>query len=370
MSVLLTATVAWLLAGPPAQKIFIDQASGFQFIHPAAWKVKQTKLKTVFEIPVGKDTKAGRMEVLSTAFHEPSENWNTYQREAVDIGKRRMDRQWQEEILGVPLLLTQSTGAAKAGEETSLTGLLYSMTDQKMFFRLTSSAALFPEVEKQWREAILSLRTTNGELPKPENPDRPKPVKTKGKKPDPGKTISAPVDNKPPKPTKIDVIKPLWESNLKGARPDVIIETAAGGASVILGLPSGWEAKAEGEKFLLSHPKVKGKIVLEVLALLDSPDPMGKLEAAANGDIANFDKVTKRVDSKPVRSQGGLKLTSIVRMGLIGQDQAFATYAIGETQNYYWLGTYYAKGDAVNKAEATEMDRLWQRLVVAPKAKK
>jgi len=370
MSILLTATAAWLLAAPPAQKIFIDQASGFQFIHPAAWKVKQSKLKTVFEIPVGKDPKAGRMEVLSTAFHEPLENWNTYQREAVEIGKRRMDRQWQEEILGVPLLLTQSTGPVKSGEETSLTGLLYSMTDQKMFFRLSSSAALFPEVEKQWREAILSLRTTNGELPKPENPDRPKPVKTRGKKPDPGKTISAPVDTRPKPPAKIDVIKPLWDSNIKGAKPDVIIEASAGGSSLNLGLPSGWAAKVDGEKFILSHPKVKGKVILEVLALLDSPDPMGKLEAAANGDIANFDKVTKRVDAKPVRSQAGVKLTSIVRSGVSGPDQAVATYAIGESQNYYWLGTYHAKGEALNKAEATEVDRLWQRLVVAPKAKK
>lgn len=330
-----------LVGGPPAPavKLYTHPATGFKFTHPVAWKVKVAKLKTVFTIPIGTDKFGATVELIDTVFHEPAENWQAYQKQAVEISKKRLDRQWQEEILGVPLLLTQSS----VDDQVTITGLLYSMSDRKMFFKLISAPALVSDAEKAWKDAFLTLRTLDGELPKAEDPNRPKPTKS-GKKGEKKPKVEAPsttiVHPEEEKPTRVDVIKPTWDSaSAKAPKGLVAVPTKAGGKDLTLFLPGGWKTDPNGDTFVLTHKGTGTTAKVEPLAQLDSGLPETKLEAVASAALAEFTKVESRTDKSPYTSRSKMKVFFVERHGNLKSGSASDIYAVAQRGEYYVIVT-------------------------------
>jgi hypothetical protein len=372
MNVLLASASLFvsLVGGPPAPavKLFTHPATGFKFTHPVTWKVKVSKLKTVFTIPVGSDKSGATVELIDTVFHEPAETWQAYQKQAVEISKKRLDRQWQEEILGVPLLLTQSS----VEDQISLTGLLYSMSDRKMFFKLSASAALAPDAEKAWKDAFLTLRTLDGELPKAEDPNRPKPTKQSGKKGEKKPKVEAPtstiVHPEAEKPARVDVIKPSWEaSKVQAQRGSTPIQVKAGGQELTYFIPSGWSVKTDGDKIELQHKASGASATLEPLAQLDSGLPETKLESVVNAALGDFKRVAARTDRAPYTSKSKVKVFFVERLGELPTGSVNDVYAIAQRGEYYGLVTSRIASGNAQKSQRDAVMSLINQISLEPK---
>src|SRR5690606_2842666 len=140
---------------------------------------------------------------------------------------RTIDRQWQEVILGVPLLLTRMFFVRSGEKMSTQVGLLYSATPEKLNYRLTVNAEKAEEAEAAWRGALSNLRTLGGSLPGVENPD-----------------IVPPTEVDPPSVEEGYVLTPEKPKfpTVKTRRDEKLIDVQAQGADLSLKLPREWNA--------------------------------------------------------------------------------------------------------------------------------
>src|SRR5690242_18114511 len=105
--------------------VFRDDHLGLQFEHPKTWKVRKERNGSVFSIPLDGGTEA-TLQLFPAKFNDKADQWQLIQ---VDINrslKRTVDKQWQEEYLTVPMLLTRSHYEVNGQTVSALVGLLYS----------------------------------------------------------------------------------------------------------------------------------------------------------------------------------------------------------------------------------------------------
>ncbi len=341
-------------------KVFIDPNLGLKFNHPALWDVKTQKKKTLITVPVGKDRRAATIELLDMTFFESTDQWQTYQREAVQGSGRTLDRQWQEDLMGVPLLLTQTRTRDRAGaERVSLTGLLYSRTNHKLFFRLATNPAVFPDVDAQWRTVMLSLATIDGEALLPEIPGR-TPAAEPVKNPKANKPISVPLEQSPDRPRKT-VVFSNDPNKLPAKRPrdTQAVETSAGGAQLWLFVPQAWTLEVEGDGFALRHPQWPSTITLEPLSVLDSAKPADKLTKMSGSTIGEFKTIDRREDRKPFTSSAGALVNVVTRLGSLESGAVVELLATGERGDTYWA----VRSRVATAALTKEQQKLWESLL-------
>ena len=314
--------MAMLSQQQPQEQQFSNARLGLAFTFPATWTMATTKNSTKFTLPGSTEIKPS-LEVFDVDFRADVETWTNVEKVSVEQLKRTVERQWQEELLGVPMLLTRANWKEDDIAMTSLSGLLYSATPRKLRFRLVSESATFDEVEKAWREVLLSLRTINGTLPSGETPER---------NPEVIPSVKPPSTFRP-NPPKVAPVEAR-----KGA---MSMAVEINGRASKLFFPAGWVIeKAENGNFKASNPALPGEVTLSLIDIASEPNPGRILMRAAGASLTIFDKVTVRNEKGPLNSAAGAKIAWVHREGADKAGPILSHDSIGISDDLMWLLTY------------------------------
>jgi hypothetical protein len=263
---------------------------------PKTWEITTNKKSEVHIIlPVPDAQTSATLDIYPTNFVSEPEIWQLSQEAFV--------RQWKEEVLGVPLLLTRVNYTEKGTAKTSATGLLYSDTARKMMYRLVAAPEDFDKADYAWRTALQTFRTFNNRPLTPQDP---------GKKPDP----KAPPVELPATPPK----HIIFDSASTGARPikkaDKIFEMVIANRKVQLRYPNDWSFKQDASGIiLLSNPGVSSPVSVNVFSTLDSDTPQKALFRASSMTLDQFVKVDRREEPPSSTNLAGGTLWTVWRTG-------------------------------------------------------
>lgn len=329
-----------LLSQAADQVVYRDTKLGLQFEHPKSWKIRRDRLSAILEIPISQGQTAS-VQLFNAKYKGTIDDWQLVQTEINRSMKRTVERQWQEDLLGVPLLLTKISYLEASRPTVALVGLLYSSFEEKMHFRLTSSAEVSEQAESQWREALLTLRTITGELPSVENPNLPS------------------IKPTPEKPT--TVLKPSEAKNTpeRGTEPFAL---ANGTTNFRLLLAKGWSVQ-DGK---LLHPALKGELTVE--AFLGLPEDAGeKLLNSAKATLPDFESVSLREDPKPEVARSGGIVGRVFRVGSSKGAPVVRGSIVGYCEGVYWVASYRSSDASTYRRDRALMDDLF-RVMYAEKA--
>lgn len=320
------------------------------FSHPKSWTFVTNK-KGVTSVTIPTDTKGvtGSMEIYSIAYNADEDLWQNVQKDFLKQMKRDVVRQWREEILGVPLLMTRGGYEDRGSQMAILTGLVYSRTPRKLLFRLTAPASVYDSIEFDLRASLQSLHTIDGTLPSTEDPNR---------KVTPEDAVVKPV-MAPPKVTVIDKSKPS-EKLVKGPQS---VDAQAGGKSVKLRYATGWTCEKDATGFNFHATGIPGSIHVTVSSTLDSDNPEVAIFKASAISLNDFDKVTKREETNPKPNKAGAFVSTIWRDGVSGKGAIESCEAAGLLGDFYWLATYRLDG-SLTVASRKAIDLLFAGMSV------
>lgn len=293
--------------------VYKDGHLGLQFEHPKSWKVRRDKVSAVFEFTVDGGQKA-TLQLFSAKYKDTADMYQMIQAEINRSMKRKVERQWQEEFLGVPMLLTKISYDEGGHPMSAVTGLLYTAYEDKMNFRLSVPAEASEKAEAQWHDVLLTLRTTSGDLPTTEDPTRP------AVKPEPPKSTN--IWTPPNKTVKIE-------------RGEIPVTFTTGDKSYKLSLPKGWSI--DGSQ--LKHDGLHGSMTVTVEMGVPE-DAANKLMESATSALSEFDVVSLREDPKPLLARSGAVVGKVVRSGTAKGQTLTLGQIVGSCEGVYWLVTY------------------------------
>ncbi len=287
---------------PPDKVYFTAQGTGFAFLRPKVWKMEKTKREQSLFIPTTKGHPDAVMHFFPIAYRLPSADFQQTQVVAAPDLKRSIERQWQEDIIGIPLLLTKTTGLNKQGKpDVALTGLLYSATVNKMLFRLTCNAEDFDVADAAWREAFQSLRTTDGLPVGAEDPNH-KPTK-------------AELEAKPAAPLPVTMLG-SGPKHVKYTKGPVSVSAKSGGKNAVIRLPAGWVAKSQSDgSWLLTAPGETIPVNMTLASTLDSDPPKSAMFKMGAASLDGFTSETDLSENDDLTNRAGGVVTSMWRTG-------------------------------------------------------
>lgn len=305
--------IALFVGQAPTTKPYVSVEHALQWNSPVAWTMTKSKGSTKFIIP----TAAGpaTLEIYATFYRREAADWQALQVTIADQGKRTVDRQWEEQLLGVPFLLTQTSTAA----DVRLTGMLYSAQRNKFHFRLDASTAAYPEANQLWRETLQSLRSTGDALPTAENPSRPLPV-----------------------PPKVDTTAPIRLGQNSGGKnlPKGSLEISVSNRTTSFRYPKSIQLVNPGPVMSFTHPKLTGEVKLEFFHTIDSPVAGTAILSKTNKELDRFVKVATRINEGPKKSPSGCDVFKVVRQGDSEAGPLQMISAVGAKDEFYWLFSF------------------------------
>ncbi len=277
-----------------------------EFEHPKAWQVSTSKKnESRILIPISGAKTPALLEILPVTFESEKDIWQIAQKTVVSNAKYELARQWEEDLLGVPMLVTRYSFPTSKGTQTAMSALLYSDWPRKLFFRLTTGAFEFEKAEFELRQALQTVRTIDKSAFKPNDPTV-KPIK--------GRKVEPVVAN----PTKIVVIdgggeKPVAANAPKG---EVRVDARAAGRDLNLLLPKGWAATPDGDmKFSVRNPNFDGTLAATVASSLDGDPSQRALFMATNQSLNKFAAVADRQEQLPGANALGAEVSWVWRSG-------------------------------------------------------
>lgn len=334
--------------GAPEIKTYSSGALGLAFDYPASWQVAAKGEEAVFTMPLASGSNA-TLELFASEFRGTTDEWQQLQTTINNQLRRTVERQWQEEILGVPLLMTRIQ-YSKAGQPTStLIGLMYSATPKKLHFRLTSLSPDTEAAEQALRSVLPSLRTNSGDLPTAQDPSAPTPTPEQPK-----------VETKPPPPPKVLSAAPR---SRRIEKAPVSVPVKLGEQALVLRLPAGWTAVQKEGGFALANPKVEGGVMLNLAAAEMDMDPT--LQRAAATTLSQFSKISQREEPRPWLNRAGQQVSYVRRTGSINSSDEVVLQAIGGSKAGYWLIDYRA-APKTYASERRLLHELFDRLSLEP----
>jgi len=343
-----------LALGSAQGKTYRNEEVGLAFTYPEDWTVQENKRLGETRLTMGQAGAATASYVLiyASATRDSIEQWQLIQETVAKQLRLTMEKQWQEELLGVPLLLSRTRMVQGAEPTTMLTGLLYTRTSRKFHFRLVAPSHAFDAAERKWRDVLLTLQTISGELPKAEDPTVAKPE-------DPTKR---PAPEKPPTITRLTSEKPA----IKPRRAEKALPVTAAGRTVMLYYPEGWEVTSSEGKLRATTAGLRGVVELEVLSTLDGPKAERALLRASGESLAAFRSVTSRHDHA-LLNRAGAQCAYVVRIGVSNTGAKYVTLeATGASGDFYWLLRYRADpGENFDSDRARILDVI-SRMSVEP----
>ncbi|MCC7433202.1 MAG: hypothetical protein IT363_00845 [Methanoregulaceae archaeon] len=345
----------WVMAGPQvADNVVFDHIeTGFQLSVPRAWKLTKTRDSHRFAFTVTGTDRAAQLEIYAATFSNDIPTWQAVQANAAKQLKREVARQWQEEILTVPMLMTRTTWEEKNGiGKTSESGLIYADTRRKFLWRLTANTEDFELALAQTRNVLQTIRTEGGKLPKPFDPTVPQSEDLR----------------RPDRPEKRTTWKQPNQDVREPVRGDQVVETTAGNLPMTIRYSGEWTFAADGNGLSATHPSLSGKVTLRAYSSTES-DPPGKALLRQSGQsLGQFDKVLKREEHGPVRSLSGSQIMMIWREGTSAAGSLFTFDVVGATGDYYWLGSWSTTDAKTASAQRDLIARLAQSMSIEPKA--
>ncbi len=352
MNIALAAVALLTLAPQQEPSVFTEQFLGLQFTHPAGWKVsKKEKDRTFISIPVSGSTEPAELQVIRTDFHADKDIFQAVQLRINEQMKRQVVRQWEQDILGVPMLFTRINFQDKGVSKSVLTGLFNTRTSLKMLVRLTSREADYDAVSYEFHQAMETLRTTDGKIPLADDPG----IKLD---PAPKKPVAL-----PPPAKVIDGDKKVVES----VKPTQTAEATVSLRKVKLLYPEGWTAEpAEGNKLVLKHPEVRDPLVVELYTTLDSDPPQRALFKTSTASLALFTQVTAREDKAAAVNKAGATISSVWRTGKTEKGELASYEAAGSEGEYYFLTSYKQTDMALYRVERKLVEALIDLLTLEP----
>lgn len=344
---ILTALMLLLASGQepnPQEATFTDPALGLSFVHPSTWVTIATptpapkagnRLKlpfgkkrdpkkppegTVsFSIPGADGSGPAELTIVRASFSDAPEKWQQIQADANRNLKRDVERQWQQEILGVPLLLTRIAFVQDGAAKSAITGLLYNAAPYKLLFRLTGPTASFDSAQYEFTKAMETLRTTNDTLPTAQEP---------------GKVIPP-----PPPPPGPDAKHPLFaKQKIDPKAAPLSLAVAVGDRKMLLRVPEGWRLEKFGNDVAtLRHPDVKGPVTVKLYATATAPRPTEALAAMSNATLDEFKAVAAREDTSGAPNKAGNPVVAVWRRGEGASGPHASLEAVAVTGDYYLL---------------------------------
>ncbi|MCW5938770.1 MAG: hypothetical protein KIS64_03855 [Fimbriimonadaceae bacterium] len=332
--------VSLLTRQEPATVQYTERALGLTFQYPREWKLTKARLFDEFEIPLEGGQKA-TVQLFRAAYRDSQETWQQVQAEVNRTLQRTVVRQWTEEILGAPLLLTKVAYKDQGRDMVSVTGLLYVATVEKLQFRLTSGAEQSDTAEQNWRRALMTLRTVSGELPPAEGPGQ--------------KAVVI----EPPKRT--TTLKPVDPSK-KPVRGQVLVPWKAEGRSFNALLPLGWSLGDDGR---LSNPALTGIVRFAVRPESRAAAERAHAETAREG-LAEFKSVRVRRDMVARVADSGALTWMTFRDGEAEKGRMAIANWTFHFENLTWTVQYRSATPDSIAVDRRALDALAKALFVEP----
>ncbi|MCB0826604.1 MAG: hypothetical protein KDC26_10470 [Armatimonadetes bacterium] len=329
ITALLVASV--LLSPQQETREFKDKDMDLAFQYPREWKVKKISFGQAFEFTV--DEQPCEVRLINMDMEYPADLW---QKSVSDIAVNRnqiVERQWEEELLGVPLLLSRLFDETSGNPTTTLVGLLFANTKNKLNFRVEAPTPVFPRAEQMWRDVLATARPLSGQLPG-----------QAGTKPPETGTNTTHTNTKEPKTVVIGG-KENTTVEYKTAPTRLLVDET----SKIYGyFPEGWTI--EGAK--ASHRGVTGTI--EVTAGTGAKETARKLWLSLAGRrLGEMDSVTIRKDKSNVINLAGYETFSVWRKGPSEGQEIAHFVASGWKDGLYWVFTWDGSGAELDAALPT-----------------
>lgn len=306
---------------------FSNPELNFTFTHPKAWKVvTNKKAVSTVTIPIPESRSVATMEIYAVSYRLSSDEWLGMQASVAKNMGHEVVRQWTEDLLNVPLLLTRTQMAGSSGDQTVMQGMLYSATTRKLLFRLVAPTAVFAQAEAEWRALWPSMRTVDGTLPVRE---------------DPARTVEPVEPNKLPvfRPSPVVVISKVGV-NGEAELGLVAIDCQAAGRTLKLHVPEGWSGvRREDGVIVLSHALLPTPLEVTVLSTLDSDLPARALFRLSAKSLDRYKTVATREEPVARPNKAGALVSFVLRSGQSADGPLRTLDAVGHTGEFYWSFT-------------------------------
>ncbi len=352
-----------------ATQTYTNTFIGISFSHPATWKIEAKKNDVWITIPIREGGGVAALNLVPASFNAETEIWQKSQEHINNQMGLEMVRQWQEEILGVPLLMTKvrsSPGKLASAIKAvpglpsdqslfTLVGLVYSATPRKLLFRLSATEGLFDDAEFALRQVLQSLRTADGRLPTPEDPKRtPEPAAPAGRRPE-----------APPKMTTIGP-KTVNPASIPYKRAPKVHEALPARRKVGFYYPEGWSVEAaENGPLTFKHLASGFSLKLSIHSTLDSDPPVRALIKAAAESLKQFESVDGRDETAAAKNQAGAYIARIWRTGKSKDGAIISFEAVGGTSDFYCLMTWQGTG-ALDPELKKRVQEMLEQISVEP----
>jgi hypothetical protein len=351
----MSAALIFALVAAPAlaqnPKTYSDKDNGFSFSYPADWEFRKERLYSVIVIPLAENRKA-EIQLVNTPFRGRAEAWQQAQADVAKSMNRAVDRQWEELLLNVPLLMTQLS--YKEGEKaiSSLVGLIYSRNAVKLSFRLTVPSEGYAEAEAKWRNTLNGLRTLSGSLPSVEDPTK-------------APTATSSTQTQPPRTT---VLRP--PATRVAARPGrgQKVETLnVLGQQLGLRIPRDWSVeRAENGAFFLKHPRLTNPLRLDFGAGAEGDMRRAVVNAAGTFNT-KLSLVDLRTEGAEKMNRSGASLYRIERRGRTTEGPLLIHAVGGHAGLLYWTTLLTGSDAKVFERETGLLKDLHHVLLLSPK---
>ncbi|MEQ1935816.1 MAG: hypothetical protein ABL962_18320, partial [Fimbriimonadaceae bacterium] len=324
---MLTQLLAMALLAPVVQEpetiVFTQKQTSLTLTYPKAWKVTNSKNNVKFEFPISESDQIATVEIWPAEFSGTTEIWEATQSGIVNQMKQTLVKQWQEEILAVPMLLTRSSYKKNEIDFTTDSAMIYGPSFWKFLYRLTARHDVFDKAEYQWRLVLQSLRPVEGGVLTPFDPNRKALNSERGKG---GVKTVLGAEPRNVKPAKVV----LGEQS----RPAV-----AGGKTVQVRFPKDWSVE-EKEGLLEFSRSGLGSVQVTIQNTVDSPAPNKAFARAGSQSLGLFSKVDSRAESLPTWSKGGMQVAYLWRTGSSTDGYLATLNSVGSLGDFYWLANW------------------------------
>lgn len=310
--------------------------------YPASWKLSHTKYADIFEFPIKGQTVLVRM--LHTDQRSTADEWQSAVKMIEETNGNSVQKQWEEELLGVPLLMTRYLEQKGAVRSIVLVGLLYSKTPEKASFRVIAPEPVAEDAEAEWRKVLVTARTVSGKLPTKEQPGTAPPAQ-----------IEDPVKEKPGRTVIIGPVSRVPKEPFKGPARF----TANADRGLYAYLPEGWSMD-------------KGKISnADGFADLKVTFSLGDFDAAktawlkdCGAMMSEMKTINERLEPPTKMSLAGFTLTEMTRTGTNDKGPYVQNVILGWSGGLSWTLTYSGSAEEWAKVK-DKVHFLADRLSVA-----
>lgn len=320
-------------------KVYDNQTADIKFEYPAAWTLKRDRLYDELTFKVNDKTVI--VQLMSTEMDFPKEEWQSVNREVNQQNNREVIRQWEEELLGVPLLLMRVRDSKPQEPQIILSGLLYGARKQKFLFRLYAPESVAESAEQQWHTVLLSSNTLSGKLPSEALP---------------AENPSATIDTGGGE-VRVEILKPATgePSKAEWGTVSTLVDEQHG---LHFYSPEGWTFKENS----LSN----GAIRVNLVVGLGSDQVVRTAWLKQSGEaLDRLAKVTSRIESEPAFTKAAFKGGTLIRRGVSEDKEIVQWLAYGASNgNFFileWSGT-----PAEFEAAKDSLAQLHQYAAVAP----